>query len=135
MDLNISWYKEPVVFGLLGVPLTHSWPLKVVCVSPDVTALPSEIFVMHYRPENPTGDIFECVASSPQMEEIGTTPDLNPETYTPYYRVDNISLLFRSEQERELKQEQIKHHINLLITNATYDANLVEVETETLSGY
>ena len=101
----------------------HVWPLQVTAVS-DTEGLPSEIFVYHANMDDDQIndlDIFECVASVEQLDEIDTVPiEADPETGTlavPYYRSDTLLFGCRSPQEAEELWEKVREDVSDLYYN------------------
>lgn len=77
------------------------WPLIVACASDEV-GLSDAVFVYHVYPDSDqVEEIFECVASLPQMSEIDTSPQLAGEVVTPYYRKNVMRLDCRSPEEAD----------------------------------
>ena len=115
----------------------HVWPLQVVAVS-DTTDLPSEIFVYHASMDDDQlndMDIFECVASVEQLDELGTTPvEADPGNgveAVPYYRSDTLLFGCRSATELEELWEKIKEDVVDLHLNFMYYQDLQTEETFT----
>jgi len=79
------------------------WPLRITAVS-DTEGVPDAIFVYHRNTmtdETGDSDIFECVASGPQLQELGLEPVLDDGdgNAIPFYRSDVCEFHCRSEVE------------------------------------
>jgi hypothetical protein len=113
----------------------HTWPLVITAVS-TVDGLDSEIFVYHAAlDDDPVNDLdlFECVASLPQMDEIGLVPVLEEGAYVvPYYRSDTLSFACRSAAEAEELWVKIKADAKDLYNNFQYFVDLSVEDTYTL---
>lgn len=103
----------------------HVWPLRVTAVS-SLSGLPSEIFVYHANMDSDQIndlDIFECVASVPQLDEIGTAavpanPDADPPTDAiPYYRSATLEFGCRSAREAWELWMKIQEDVQDLVDN------------------
>ena len=71
------------------------YPLIVQATSGE-SGLPSEIFVYHVFPDPADiAEVFECVASLPQLSDINTTPSAN----VPYYRKDTLRFDCRTPED------------------------------------
>lgn len=94
------------------------WPLKVTSVS-DTPGLGSEIFVYHADAGGDLldGDIFECVASVSQLDDIGLSPDFNSDPAVPYYRSDFLEFNCRSPRELEDLWKTIQAEVKALHAN------------------
>lgn len=113
-------------------PNRHTWPLKVTAVAsgtpPEgVPALEAEIFVYHagieWAPLD--GDVFECVASAPQMTEL---PKDEPAPGVPFYRSAELEFYCRSPEEAETLWEDIQHDVIRLVQNWKSLYNLEDTE-------
>lgn len=113
-----------------SVPGQHTWVLSVVAESEEI---PSEIFVYHWRGSDPiVGDIFECVASVHQLDEITLEPqDFGDGTSIPYYRSDTLTFNCRSPQEMEDLWVQIQADALDLLNNFRARESLDNQETVT----
>lgn len=89
----------------------HVWPLLVSAVSDD--DLTSNIFVYHELPDDEVSSVFECVASLPQLSEIGLTPSTN----TPYFRQDSLRFDCRSPEEAQDLWERVEQDVRDLVWN------------------
>lgn len=115
----------------------HVWPLQVTAVS-DTEDLPSEIFVYHSNMDDDqinNLDIFECVASVEQLDEIDTAPieadpDVDPPVLAvPYYRSDTLMFGCRSAQEAAELWAKIQEDVADLHNNFLYYAQLQTEDT------
>jgi len=108
----------------------HTWPLRVTCVSTD-PAVPNEIFVYHAaQNDDPlVGDIFECVASVHQLQDIGLAPIYEDGLTVPYYRSDSLEFHCRSATEAEELWVKIQADALDLLRNAQALAALAAIET------
>jgi hypothetical protein len=105
------------------------WPLKVEALS-DEQGLPSEIFVYHVLPANAQlEEIFECVASLPQMSEIDTSPQLGGAVVVPYYRRADLRLDCRSPEEADEVWDLIQKDVRDLLWNFRWANGLALDET------
>jgi len=111
----------------------HVWPLKVTAVS-DTSGLPSDIFVYHADAGGDllNGDMFECVASVSQLDDLGTEPDFISDPVVPYYRGDFLEFNCRSARDLELLWSKIQEEVQSLHNNFTsweriQDATTVEI--------
>jgi len=96
------------------------WPLIVQATS-DEAGLPSEIFVYHVLPvNNDLDEVFECVASLPQMSEIGLTIADG----VPYYRKDNLRIDCRTVSEADRIWELIQTDTRSLLWGFRYAEGL-----------
>lgn len=96
------------------------WPLIVQAVSGE-SGLPSEIFVYHVFPEPADiEEVFECVASLPQLSDINTTPSVN----TPYYRKDTLRFDCRTPGDAEDLWTLVKKDASDLLWNFRFAAGL-----------
>lgn len=127
--MSLSLTRSTVV-STEPLPGQHTWPLEVTAVS-TTPNLPSEIFVYHSSMgDDPlVGDLFECVASLNQLDEIGLTPvDTELETI-PYYRSAALTFSCRSAQEAEDLWMKVQADALDLLNNFKAINNLTEVET------
>jgi hypothetical protein len=110
----------------------HVWKLSASVVSD--TGLPSEVFVYHVLPTgSDIEEVFECVASLPQLSEIGTLPTTEGETIVPYYRKDSFELDCRSAEEAQEVWEAIREDLQDLLSNYQAASEMVLSETEILT--
>jgi hypothetical protein len=100
------------------------------------TDMPKEVLVMHrgvapaLRPDDDLTDLFQCVADPVDLEEFPTTaPDLTNEM--PYYRVDDITLRFRSMGELEDVRKWIDADLKDLVTSLKAGDSLTSYEVVT----
>tara|TARA_B100000579_G_scaffold431498_1_gene446657 strand:- start:12238 stop:13104 length:867 start_codon:yes stop_codon:yes gene_type:complete len=111
--------------------LLSSYPLVVRAVGLNI---PSEIFVYHaVSGETPyEGDTFEAVATPNHLEELPKNkPYVSSMTSEaiPYYRRNQIELLFRSAKELELVWRVIKKEVADLVENYKALNSLKKIET------
>lgn len=96
------------------------WPLIVQAVSGE-PGFPSEIFVYHVFPEpSDILEVFECVASLPQLSDIGTQTT----EVTPYYRTDTLRFDCRTPEDAEDLWVSVKRDCEDLLWNYRYAAGL-----------
>jgi hypothetical protein len=108
----------------------HVWRLTASVLSQD-SDVTSAIFVYHVMPAgSETEEIFECVASVPQLSQIGLEPVDDGETQIPYYRRDDLVLDFRSAEEAYEVWETIRNDIIALANNLSAAAALSATITE-----
>jgi hypothetical protein len=94
-----------------------AWPLSVTALSSE-PGLSSDLFVYHVYPENDEiEEVFECVASLPQMSEIDTSPQLSGDTIVPYYRKDSFRLDCRSPEEADGVWDLVQADVESLLTD------------------
>ena len=121
------------LFAELNADNQHLWRLSAQVVSDDLD-LPSEVFVYHVLPAgSDIGEVFECVASVPQLSEIGTAPVSEGETIVPYYRRNSFTLDCRSPEEAQQVWMRIKEDLQDLLSNYQANAEMVLSETEVLT--
>lgn len=92
-------------------PGQHVWPLLVAATTDD--DLSANIFVYHVLTGDEVESIFECVASLPQLSEIGLTPSAN----TPYFRQDSLRFDCRGPEEAQDLWERIEQDVRDLVWN------------------
>ena len=114
--MSIELTREEVTPGIVGG--RHVWPLKVTAAS-TTAGLSSEIFVYHADAGGDllNGDIFECVASVSQMDDIGLTADFISDPAVPYYRSTILEFNCRSEHELERLWDKILQDVQALHNN------------------
>jgi len=114
----------------------HVWPLGVTAVS-TTDGLASEIFVYHAAMgDDPVNslDLFECVASLPQMYEIGLSPILHEGEYSvPYYRSSIATFACRSAEDADSLWVKIQDDATDLHNNFNYFESLSTEETVVIS--
>jgi hypothetical protein len=101
----------------------HVWPLRVVAVA---TGRDSAIFV--YRAgEADVGDVFECVASVAQMDELpkAGAAKLEENLQIPFFRKNELIFNCRSIVERAQLWKKIQAHVQLLVDNLNASENLI----------
>lgn len=89
----------------------HVWPLLVSATSDD--GLTANIFVYHVQPDPEVDSIFSCVASLPQLSEIGLTPSTN----TPFFRQDTLRFDCRSPEEAQELWTLVEQDVRDLVWN------------------
>jgi hypothetical protein len=113
----------------------HVWPLKVTAVS-TVPDLDSNIFVYHYSggADPYQGNVFECVASLPQMHDIPVNaPDMSVDEVVPYFRRSTLFVVCRSPDEADAVWTSVQADVQDLIDNHRALSRLDTTETVTLS--
>ena len=86
-------------------PDLQSYDLRVEITS--ATDMPTEVFVLHRQVAPPQSigaeptDVFQCVADPVDLEEFPPGSPSVAEDEMPYYRVNDITLRFRSVSELE----------------------------------
>jgi hypothetical protein len=118
----------------------HTWPLQMTVASTDGCLVPAEIFVYHAGQQNGAyqGDVFECVASVHQLQELGTDPavyaeethGVDKDKRVPYYRTSVLLFHCRSAGEADDLYTSVMEDINDLINNFNCLQNLT---TETVT--
>ena len=107
----------------------HVWPLKATATA---VGIEPEIFVYHAAvagsPE--TTDVFECIASVSQMQEI---PKAKPSADTPYYRTASLLFVCRSAAEADELWANILEDVQELVQNTGALAALQDEETVVIS--
>jgi hypothetical protein len=114
-----------------------AWPLKIVAEGFDI---PSEIFV--YQVSDPTArekglnDLFQCIASGVQLEELGTSAPLatSEGQQIPFYRVKEAVLFFDSPEDLEKGWERIKDDVGQLVRTYNSLQTLYGSESVTVDG-
>jgi len=108
----------------------HVWPLQVTAVS-NTPGLSSEIFVYHADAggETLSGDIFECVASVSQMDDIGLAADFVSDPAIPYYRSDTLEFNCRSAHDLENVWLKLQQDVAELYANFMSANNMTSEET------
>ncbi len=103
----------------------HVWPLKVTAVGVD--GAPSAIFVYSQaKPGDPDGDLFQCVASTSQLDELSQAPVLvDGETQTPFYLKSNAEFACRSLADADRIWYVIQQDTLALLQNLNALDNLV----------
>jgi hypothetical protein len=96
----------------------HVWPLKVVALG--VEGAPSEVFVFsRAKVGDPLGDVFQCVTSVPQLDELPTSaPTIVDETVQiPFYRQSEASFNCRTAEEADTVWQTIQDDVYSLLRN------------------
>ena len=111
--------------------LLSSYPLIVRAVGHNI---PSEVFIYHaISGETPyEGDTFEAIATPNHLEELPKNkPYENSMTSeaVPYYRRDQVELLFRSLKELDIVWSSIKKEVADLVENYKILNKLKQVES------
>lgn len=114
-----------------------SYALKVVVTN--AVDMPTEVFVFRRgaAPAPSAGetvqDSFVCIADPVDLEEVpANVPDLANEM--PYYRLNEVTLAFRSLEELNETKELIAADLNLLVTSVQAMASFTLTETVTYDG-
>lgn len=115
----------------------HVWPLNITATLPAGSVLPSaKLFVYHASMSDDIyeGDLFECVASVQQMNDIpDDTPAVEDGEYTvPYYRSNMLNFHCRSPEEVDILWEDIQEDVTDLVNNYTSAATLSNIEVVTI---
>lgn len=104
----------------------HGWPLKVVATGQE--GAPSDIFVYNRaRPGDTLGDVFQCVASVAQLDEIPTSAPtvVDATTQVPFYRTNTATFVCRSAAEAESVWKTINEDTQDLLRNLEAAETLV----------
>jgi len=120
--------------GELNAPHHYVWPL-VVQVFSNEEGLPSEVFVYHEQgPDNDVDSIFSCVASLPQLSEIGLDPvkDLETNTIVPFFRTDTLRFDCRTPEEADDLYRRVVEDLSELLRDHRLAAAMLPSETEVL---
>lgn len=98
-----------------GAEQPHVWPLRVAAVA---TGGDSAIFVYRAGEAN-LGDLFECVASVAQMDELpkAGAAKLEENLQIPFFRKNEVVFNCRSVVERAQLWEKIQAHVQMLVDN------------------
>lgn len=111
----ITLNKKPV--KITEVDGQYTWPLIINAESTRV-GLDSEIFVYHaaYGDDSYLGDVFECVASVQQMNElpVGSAVEEH-DKLIPYYRRADVTFYASSAKEADDLWEDIKSDVDDLV--------------------
>lgn len=96
--------------------MQHVWPLTVEATGVEI---PSEIFVWHAVVAGEVGDMFEAVASVPQLETIPleTRRVLRDGSVHPYYRTWSITLACRNQAEADEVWTKLQEDAQRLVNN------------------
>lgn len=113
----------------------QSYPMRVVADS--ATDMPTEIFVFQRRvdaamdpEENDLGDLFVKIADAIDLEDYPTSPPASVEE-NPYYRVDEVTLYFRSYDELVETKTLMAACISKLVDSLKLADNLAEMDEVT----
>lgn len=112
----------------------HVWPLRVTAVSSE-SGLSSKIFVYHAAMDDDgfIGDVFECIASVPQMSEIPEDAPVSVDGgNVPYFRTDVLTFNCRSEDEADDLWAKVKADVTDLVQNFRAAQRFETVETVTI---
>jgi hypothetical protein len=123
----------------LGAPKAVSgnqftWPLTIIAIG---TSIDSNVFVYQLRgsPFDPIqGDIFSCVASPSQINELPASASAAVSMSTPFYRQSTMTVICRSPDEANYIWQQVQADINDLINNFNATTSLVPVNIVNISG-
>jgi hypothetical protein len=80
----------------------HVWPIKIVAEG--LNGAPSAVFVYaRAKDGDKQGDVFQCMVSVPQLEEISTVGPvvIDTTTQTPFYRTNIAQFVTRSPEEAD----------------------------------
>jgi hypothetical protein len=111
----------------------HAWSFSVNAVS-DPADLGNEIFVMHEGAGVDGGDVFSCIASLPQMDELPVDAPVAVDGETiPFYRVGDITFTAFNADELEELWQKILLDVQLLVDNYKAQQNLTESTTTVIS--
>jgi len=115
----------------------HVWPIKIVAEG--LNGAPSAIFVYAKAKEgDKQGDVFQCMASVSQLEEIGTEGPLvvSSTLQTPYYRTNTASFVTRTADEADqVWQSLVEDAQNLALNlDAKSDLEVVAVIEASANG-
>lgn len=140
--MAFSFTRQSIPAGIVG---QQTWPLKITVTSTEGHPCPAEVFVFHKGQAGVgayAGDVFECVASVAQLNEIGTDPEtLTPPVDSPavddgntvpYYRAGALTFDCRSPEEADDLWLAIKGDIEDLVRNILAKNTFTTEETVTL---
>ena len=105
---------NPLVENLINNQ--HVWSLSMT-FSTDIENMPNEIFVYQRFPGGLLSDTFQCVASVPQLSELGLDPIILETVQIPFYRTDTLRLDFRCQVEAEKAKEVAIFDTDMLVRN------------------
>ena len=110
------------------------WPLKVTAVVTD-SDLPPEIFVYHCgMTAYPENDVFECVASIVQIEQLPTTrPTGDALLVQPYYRQADVTIYCAYAQQAADVWEELKVEADILASEWARAQDLSVTDTYSTS--
>ena len=116
----------------------HAWPIRIVAEG--TGGAPSAIFVYaKAKPGDTQGDVFQCMASVPQLEEIGTEGPLevSDTLQTPFYRTAEARFVARTLEEADgVWQSLLEDARNLAINlDAREVLDVVETIEASANGY
>lgn len=101
----------------------HAWLLRVTATG--VEGAPSEVFV--YSAGGLSGDVFQCVASTVQLDELGLRPrHVDGESQIPFYRTNVAEFLCRSDVEAARVWDVIQTDVQGLLKNLNAQDTLVD---------
>jgi len=106
----------------------HVWPVKIVAEG--LNGAPSDIFVYAKAKDgDKQGDVFQCMASVPQLEEIATTGPLviSATIQTPYYRTNTALFVTRTVEEADEVWNSLLEDAQNLALNLDAVANLESI--------
>jgi hypothetical protein len=122
-------------------PLTqgqqHVWPMRITAEG--LNGAPSAVFVYAKAKDgDPQGDVFQCMASVPQLEEVSTLGPVSvtDTLQTPFYRTAEALFTTRSAEEAdEVWQSLLEDAQNLAINlDAKADLDLTETIEASADG-
>ena len=115
----------------------YAYCLKITITS--ASGMPAEVFVFQRgaAPAPAAGeqtlDRYVCIADPLDLEEVPQgTPDLNAEI--PYYRLNQVTLAFRSVDELNECQAMLQGDLNTLVRSMNAMANFTPQEVITYVG-
>jgi len=127
--LTLTRYQDD---PLINVPTRHVWPLRLVAVSDDEAVISSAVFVYHIDADGYSDDLFECVASVQQMDDLPDSPAggvvIVDGRTVPYYRAADATFNCRSIDHREEVWDLIRDDVEALVKNTKLTQNLGPTE-------
>jgi len=116
--------------ALTGQPANQQvWPISITAEGID---MPSEIFVYHIAVAGSAfdGDIFECVASPPQLHELpaNQAAPISEDYQVPFYRRNICEFFARSASEAQRIWEVIQEDVAILVRDVNASNTLTAVE-------
>lgn len=111
----------------------HAWPLKLTATGNVSAGLGAAIFVYRAALGAPSGDVFECVASVQQMQELDLTPQVGTSDQIPYYRSAVAEFNSRSPLEAAETYAEIVIQVQELVDNYAAFLTLTQSGTVDIS--
>lgn len=106
----------------------HHWPVRMTATY-DADGTPAKVFVMQTAaPGLFSSDLFSCVASVQQMEDLAEDA---PEETSPYYRVNQITVYLRTAEAAAEFCLKVEWALQDLANNIQ-SAETLAVEKETI---